>query len=267
MMTRRRWALSWALGGVLLLFATPAAAQTEAAEEESTPAEATPNSEFDGYVAAASEAFGAKDYPEALLNFQKAYELDPDPAILFNLGVIADKMGDYELAYTYFNDFVMLPDVKVEDREKALTRLEQVRKLRDLQAEKDKPKKEEKVEEKVTPPPVQAAPEKSYLGAAILTGLGVAVLGGGGAMALLASSAHNDFTDATTLAERRSAADSGETNALVADILFGGGAALTAGGVIWLILVATDNGGDSQAVVFVPSVGAGSASFNMTLRF
>jgi len=137
--------LMWAIVMGLVCAAGPALAQTETGEEGTAPEEPTgETTEFDAYVAAAAEAFQAKNYADALLNFQRAYELDPDPAILFNLGVIADKMGDYELAFTYFNDFVMLPDVDVDDREKALTRLEQVRKLRDLQAEKDKPKKEEK---------------------------------------------------------------------------------------------------------------------------
>jgi len=262
--------LMWAIVMGVVCAAGPALAQTETGEEGTAPEEPTgETTEFDAYVAAAAEAFQAKNYADALLNFQRAYELDPDPAILFNLGVIADKMGDYELAFTYFNDFVMLPDVDVDDREKALTRLEQVRKLRDLQAEKDKPKKEEKTEdkteEKTVAPPIQVASEKSYLGAGLLTGLGVAVLGGGAAMAVLASSAHTDFTNATTLEARRSAADSGETDALLADLLFGGGAALTVAGIIWLVVIASDNA--TETVVFVPEIGADSLGLNMALRF
>jgi len=73
----------WAIVMGLVCAAGPALAQTETGEEGTAPEEPTgETTEFDAYVAAAAEAFQAKNYADALLNFQRAYELDPDPAIL-----------------------------------------------------------------------------------------------------------------------------------------------------------------------------------------
>ncbi|MCA9526709.1 MAG: hypothetical protein KC549_10505, partial [Myxococcales bacterium] len=90
----------------------------------------------------------------------------------------------------------------------------------------------------------------------ILTGVGVAALGGGVFFGLSASQDADDFKASRSLSEKKSLRDDGEGKALIADILMGGAAAAITG----LVLVAIAPGDDAPAATVGPTPdGAGAA--------
>ena len=221
-------------------------------------------------IEAGATAFSEKRYEEALALFERAYALDDDPAYLFNLGLIADRMGDYEEAIRYLNLYVTSPDIDLDTREEALKRLEQVKKLQALKDPNDTnpkdtdpkdtdPKDTDSKDGGETDPskdpngtkaedgstPNTEAP--SLVGPITVSSVGAALLLGGGAMGVLATMKHGEFEDASSLQERRDAADAGETFALVGDVLFIAGGATAAAGIVWLIIELTSEAPASAA--------------------
>lgn len=64
------------------------------------------------------KAFEAKDYPEALREFQAGYELEPRPGFLLNMAHAARKMGDLQHARDLFRRF-LATDPSGEERRAA----------------------------------------------------------------------------------------------------------------------------------------------------
>ncbi len=64
-----------------------------------------------------------KQYDEAILEFQKALELDPRNArVLYNLGVIYESKEDIEIAKTLYNKALEI-DPKLSEAQKHLDKL------------------------------------------------------------------------------------------------------------------------------------------------
>src|SRR5690606_1047944 len=99
--------------------------------------EADPNSP-DGLSASAVEAFEAKDYDTAIELFEKAYDADPNPNYLFNIGRVFEEKGDLQSAIDRYERFVKSPGVDLESRKFANERL---RVLREIVAGEDEAKK------------------------------------------------------------------------------------------------------------------------------
>ncbi|HRE91491.1 MAG TPA: hypothetical protein PK095_20400, partial [Myxococcota bacterium] len=83
------------------------------------------------------------------------------------------------------------------------------------------------------------------LGPILVMGGGGALFLGGVAMGFVASGTEDEFQRATTVADKRSLQSSGETQALVADLLMVGGLLTAAGGFLWYLL---DTPGGEQRV-------------------
>ena len=84
-------------------------------------------------------------------------------------------------------------------------------------------------------------------------------------MAVLASSANDDFENASTLAARRDAADSGETYAIVADSLLITGVVLTGVGAV-LYFTAGD-GEEATAIKLGPTFDAHSVGLGLEMNY
>lgn len=250
----------------------PAAAQDGPAEGEPQ------QSEFDQLVLAGAEAYEERDYARALDLFEQAYALEPVPDLLYNMGIIADRMGDFDRSLGYLNRFVVSPDIDLDARRDALSRIEQLQQLKALQEPgKPDPVVEPRPEPEVRLPdprpelPPEPPRGPNYLGPGILMGVGLVTLAGGGITGGLALAEHSNFEDATDLDKRRDAADTGKALALASDILLPTGAALTVAGIIWLAVEATsDSDGavaDSTRVLMAPSVSAEGPALNLRVDF
>lgn len=64
-----------------------------------TPALADDAAEAQARYEEGMESYFAGKYSEAIISFNKAYELDPNPIFLFNMSIAYEKAGNYEEAY------------------------------------------------------------------------------------------------------------------------------------------------------------------------
>lgn len=219
--------------------------------------------------AAAVEAFKAKDYDEAARLFEAAYDKNPEPNYLFNIGRVYEEKGDFEKAIEWYDKFIHLPEVELQDREIALERL---RVLRAIVAEskaenepaqavpQDEPKDEPTDGRKPTPP--------LRIAGYVLLGIGGAVLVAGAGFGGAAVQRNNELDDLNTLEQRDDAIDKGKRNALIADSLFisGGVIALT-GLVLTLVSLKKSGKGNGQRASVAPTYTRGGAGVAASVRF
>lgn len=279
--------ISLALGSSVVLWSAPAYAWAPA--PEATPPETAEGPETGSTEEEKDEAeslsdkaiaeFSAKNYAGAVELFQQAYEIDPNPNYLFNIGRVYEEAGEFEPAVEYYAKFVKQPGVDLDSREVALERLRVLRAIleetREPAAEpKDEPKEEPKVEPVVTPPPTPVDTDaqrkrKAMRGAGFgLVGAGAAALIGGAVVGSLAQNDSDkafDMDEADSLAARRDFLDKAQTKALTADVLYGVGGALLLTGVV-LVAVGYSKPKSSR-VALTPTFGPHGGGMDLRLRF
>jgi tetratricopeptide (TPR) repeat protein len=264
--------VSLTLGSTLastLAFGAPAdgTVDTGATEREKDEAEKL--------VEQAIDQFSAKNFTGAVELFQKAYEIDPQPNYLFNIGRVYEEAGEFEQAVEYYAKFVKQPSVDLQFREDALERL---RVLRAILAEtKDEAREGPKEEPKQADPgpgaqPVDADAQRKRK-AMRLSGFGVLGVGAGALIgaAVVGSLAQGDRDkafdrdEADHLAARQYYLDKSRSKAMTADILYGVGGALLLTGVV-LVAVGYSKP-KTQRVALTPSFGPAGGSVELQLRF
>lgn len=214
-----------------------------------------------------AQSFRAGDYEKAIELFEQAYALDPVPNLLYNIGRCYEQMEQWDEAIAQYERFMVAPDVESEARSHAMERVQSLREIQAMQAREDGEVTPDETpgDPIVTPQP---APPNRTPGILATAG-GVALIGGGVVMGLMASGNAESITD-TQLSydDRLAARDSARTQALVADVFYVSGAAVTALG-IYLIVSADSVEDNPQASrsVLTPWVGKGSAGVGLTLGF
>ncbi len=193
------------------------------------PPAAEAQARFDALVASASQKYQSDDYAGAIEDFKAAYAIKAEPNILYNIGRISERMGAFEQAVSYYEQFVQQPDIELPNRQDALARSKALREVLALRA-KPEPEPEPEPEPVIAapPPPELSSPTLAY----VLLGTSLATLAGAGVFTYMTDRAHNDFQEATSLSSRRAAASSGEGYALTADILWSATGALALSGVV-----------------------------------
>ena len=229
--------------------AMPAFAQDDTSEQDT---------EFNRLTAEAAKNFEAERYDEAAGFFMKAYEIKPVSNILYNVGRVYEKAGELQLAVDHFERFVKAPNVEQAARQDAIERIKTIREVLALAT----PKEDSNANAKVEPAP-KAGPDHTL--SYILMGAGGVTLVTSGVMAYLASSANSDFENASSLAERRDAADSGGTYAIVADSLLITGVVLTGVGAV-LYFTAGD-GEEATALKLGPTFDAHSVGLGLEMNY
>jgi tetratricopeptide (TPR) repeat protein len=66
-----------------------------------------------------AELYKAHDYRRAIEKYATAYELDPDPNLLYNQGKCYEALGDYPAAKDKYGEFLSKPNGDVNARKKA----------------------------------------------------------------------------------------------------------------------------------------------------
>ena len=239
---------------------------------------------FDTLVGQATAKFKDKDYAGAVALFERAYAVQPEPAILFNIGRIYEEAQNAEAAIGYYEKFIADESLELKDREKAVTRLQMLRtivEIREKEKARNKPKPAEPapVTEPApvvgpqppanNPPPTDSKPGKPGrllrpIGGVML-GTGAALVIGGAVAGSVARGAHNDFIAAKTLPEKETAAARGRSLAATADGLFIAGGVIAAVGIVLLIVPAVRKSRAAQALQ--PQVSPTHVGLGFTHRF
>lgn len=146
-MGKVRWALSLAAIAVLLaVTGTPRAA----------PAPETGGKSAEAYVAEAVRAFNLGRFAEASGLFEKAYQLDPAPILLFNIGQSERRLGNNERALFFYRRFLAEAPPNAAERKEVEDRVSELERwVREQAALKDRPPPG--VERDLSPPPTTPA--------------------------------------------------------------------------------------------------------------
>lgn len=229
----------------------------------------------------AKNAFQSGRYEEAALAYQEAYRLEPVTTLLYNIAYLYDAhLNDSALALDYYRRYVNAPDADPTSKIKSYERItlldKQMRRKRAAKSVKmlgdDVSKPQGAIvgsgTKKTSPgadvPAVKAAVDGAGANARVdtddgidplgltLLSVGGAALVTGGVFAILNAGTHADFEDEPTRLGKADLADTGKTQALVADISIGAGAVLALTG---LILILSDD--DSTVAPTASASGAG----------
>lgn len=223
----------------------------------------------------ATKEYRAKNYAKAAELFEKAYAIEAVPNLLFNIAKCYEKLENWPSAIEYYEKFVVQPDIDTNARQSALDRTKALREV--IAAEEATKQQAEDAkqadggqrprDDKSVPPQTQPADDNTW--AFVTLGLGLALVGGGAAFGVMASSEQDRFEQGTTYEERREAKDSGETYALAADGFFITGGILTLVGV--LLFVTDGDESEVSAVPYAPRpvgwVGHGGGGLGLNTRF
>lgn len=207
------------------------------------------------HVAAGKRAFAEQRYAEAAAEFRAAYDLQPDPKLLYSIAQAQRLAGDCTGAIASYEQFIATKsDPKLSEFSK-----ENIARCKE-QLAKEPPPPPPPVEQPVEPPPppppppverpvAPAMPPRAEQPVAPAGGapwyrdyVGDALLGGGAAAIVVgsvvwlggrsAASAANDATDYATFVAKRDAASSAVTRQAVGIGVGIAGVALAIGGVV-----------------------------------
>ena len=128
--------------------------------------------------------FALGHFAEALTQYQQAFDAQPLPGFLFNIGQCHRNLGDYDAAIFSFRKYLDL-EPQAPNREAVETLIKD---LEDKQAR-------ERAAKFVPPPPPKKKPRPIYKRWWFWTGIGVAAAAGGGAGAYFLTRDHVPGTD------------------------------------------------------------------------
>jgi len=205
--------------------------------------------------AEADKAYKRGEFEHAAQLLREAYELYPEPILLYNLARALEGMGDTEGAVVNYERYLSKATT-VEDRG-AIER--RVATLKEQLAAKEKLAANEKAPPPPPPPPLEAKPleappQHEHIVPAphhsvvpwIVTGLGLASGGVGAVFGARANSEHQKAVSDTVQLDAEQHQSAARDDAGRANALFIAGGVLVAGGVIWAII---DRAGGSHSKV------------------
>ncbi len=230
---------------------------------------------YESLTKQAAKAYRNKDYDSALKLFEQAYAAKQVPNLLYNMGRIHEKRGDFDSAIEYYEKFVTKPGVDIKARRDALGRLKTLREVVALRQEGedvDEEEIQEKHEDRELVDAVEPEPTPkvtaNYVPAWVTLGAAVAAYGTSGYFALRARDANDDFESAQTRADRRDASSRGETASIVADSTLAAGVLLTGVSVYFFLSPPTDEAPvDGTAMHLSPQLSTDGAGVSLNVTF
>lgn len=229
-----------------------------------TPVAAQPTDTVTQVEALAGEArtlYNAGEFGQAVAVYLEAYKLQPNAAVLYNVAVIYDKkLEEVDLAIDFYRRYIGSPDADPAAVQRATVRVQQLKAEQAARREADLatlPTRTERPAVSDTLEPVTAGRPMSSqkVWGFVVAGAGVALLGGGATMGVLAGDAADDFANSTDLEAKLEHRDTTETRALVADVLYGVGAAAVITGLAMVIFDADPPEVEGQAIGVAPTAG------------
>lgn len=227
-----------------------------------------------------AELFQDGQYEQAIEKFEQAYELQPIPNLLYNIGHCYEQLEDWEQARHYYEEFIRSPDIDSEARDHAMDRIQSLREIEQLEAQEDQEDEQpdeavaeqpEQPEDEDEPVEVEEIEEPSMVPAYATLGTGVGLLGAGLVTGLLANGNAGRIDD-TELGyeDRLDAQNRARTQGLVADVFYGGAiaAGVTGAFLMWSATrqqSAHDSSSREHAVT--PWIGKDNAGIGVYLDF
>ncbi len=251
-----------------------AAAPTPTVRAQS--ADAAPT--YDEHLDAGLAHYEARRYAEAARSFRAAFDLRPEPDLMYNVARSLERSLEREDAIAAYDQFLTLSGTTSEMRARARDARDSLR--RELNAMNapdpvvpDPVDDPEPVDTGATgevqhpDPPLPEEPSSPLrpVGWSLL-GVGAAAAIAGGVFGGLALSANSDFDDATDRDEQVRLRDDVNQYALLADVLVGGGVALAVVGIVLVVLGKSDlDETNTQASLEIAPV-VGAQELGLTLR-
>lgn len=215
--------------------------------------------------------YGKRDYRAAIETFEKAYAIDPDPNLLFNIARSHERLGENARAIERYEAFLQVPGTDAQQRVRAE---ESLKALRKLEAGREAAAQPPPAPLAPTPAPTPAPPAPVpppataerpsgasnaglTTGGVILVSIGGGALIGGTIAYVLGAEDHNEVTDApnydgvgiVAMTERRAIdlVDSGDTKKGVGIGLWVAGGACLGAGILMLTLPVGDTAAPATA--------------------
>ena len=236
----------------------------EGGEEGST------QEDFSSLTKRGAQAYRSENYEQAVEFFKRAYEVRQVPNLLYNIGRAHEKLGNFEDAIEYYEQFANEPDVDMKARRDAIDRADTLSKVVERR-KKGEEVDEEEIERQQSEgglAQTETRMERDYTLAYIFAGAGVATLATSGIFALQAGNAHSDFEEAASVQDMRDARSRGQTASVIADSMLIAGIALSGVGVYFFLQPPEQEVPVSEAKLRVaPSFGAGQAGMSLTVDF
>ncbi len=215
-----------------------------------------------------AQKYRDQDYRGAIEAFEQAYELEPVPNLLYNIAKCYEKLENWDRAISYYERFVVAPDVESDARQHALSQVQSLRqKTQSKPDSRPADSDNATAQAPYTPPTKEVGPDRTL--SYIVLGSGAGLIAVGGVFGLLASQDETEFQNAaptdTTL--RIAARDSGKTKAMVADGLFvAGGIAAIVGTYLLFTAKSPDTQTQNTAMV-APWFSKSGAGLGMSFDF
>lgn len=188
-----------------------------------------------------ADAYLKGDFTQAIALLDEAYQLDPQPVLLYNLARAHEGLGHLDEAITLYERY-LTQEPTSPDRGAIEQRIVTLRRQRDERAavEKDRAQVEKEraaVErQRAAPPPPPPPPRPRSIYPYVVGGAGVVGLVTGTVFGLLANSKKNEATDEKTQTTAVDIRSTGKSFATVSTVSFVIGGALVAGGVVWWVV-------------------------------
>jgi tetratricopeptide (TPR) repeat protein len=178
------------------------------------------------------ELYNRGDFEEAAMLLRRAYELHPDPTLVYNLGRSLEAMGDLDGAIEAYERYLReAPDA--EDRGEVGAQLATLRDRRDRLATEALPDPPARAEE---PPTVEPSERGLSPWPFVILGGGVALAGAGAIVGLVGAGVHDEAKVEPVQVEVMRLQDQADGLATIANVLFiAGGVALVAGVVVLVV--------------------------------
>jgi tetratricopeptide (TPR) repeat protein len=183
-------------------------------------------------------AYDEGRFAEAVELLNRAYALEPQPVILYNLGRAYESLGDPARAAESYERYLEKEPTS-PDRKAIETRIATLRKdlaeRAALLKQRDEDRRRAEAAEAARR--TEAGKNRSPSAAPwIVAGLGGAVLGAGAVFGIVARKQHEDATEATYQADAVALNDTARTYSTIANVAFVAGGVATLAGITWGIL-------------------------------
>lgn len=273
------------------------------AEEPPAPGADHPSNQPSSLVAElaaqGAELYRAREYQGAIAVYERAFEIDADPNLVFNIARCFEKLGNVDAAIRRYEDYIELPGADTEGRLRAQTAINELRRLDAAALEPDPDalsrtgsrvgsgalgsppvaRREESVETKLQGPSRSAHTERSDGPSPlpwVVFGSGIVSVGAGALLYLSGRREHESLTDAENFgqpgavyeltraqAERRR--ELGDGRKMWGVIAAGAGGALLLTSLVWLVVTGHNSEEPNLALEVQPTIGGATFRFTGAL--
>jgi tetratricopeptide (TPR) repeat protein len=206
--------------------------------------------------------YEAGRFREAIQLLEEAYGLEQSPTILSNLARAYEGVGDVEHALDAYQKYIATEpkasdrgavEKRIETLKQQIAERERLERERDDEARRAAAAREaterEKAKQKNAPRPSERR-QPSVI-PWIVTGVGVAVIGGGVFLGLRSRARHDEAVDERQAKDSEDLNDSAKSLATGANVCFVAGGILTAAGITWAVIDGASTGKEERASVAI----------------